>query len=163
MTGNQATANFMTPQPAITFPPLQPVEFWDGVEVHYKDSLALNVVVYDAPKDYIYVSFATMERLRRNPAMLAEAKVRAKRGGVQTIPEMMHIPGHHVGQLYKRSMGILNEYAHGQGIPEEVIALRDEISTLRALLDEAEATLDTCFIVEKINGVSHVASVDTSV
>jgi hypothetical protein len=132
-------------------PLLQPVEIWDGVEVHYKDSLALNTIVYDAPKDYIYVSFATMERLRRNPAMKEEAKAQAKRGGVRTIPEVNPIPGHHVGTLLKRSMSALNHYAHGLGDDAEVLSLRDEIVELRALLDESEAVLDTCFIVEKIN------------
>lgn len=144
MTGNQATANFSITK-------LQPVDVWDGVEVHYRDSLALNVIYYDAPKNYIYVSFATMERLRRNPAMLAEAKHRAKRGGVQTVPETDTIPGHHVGNLYRQAMTLLNGYAHGQGDGERVITIREEIAYLRKLLDEAEATLDTCFIVGHIN------------
>lgn len=171
MTGNQATANFTAPQPS-----LQPVEVWDNLfAVHYNDSLALNVITRDAMKSSktlwynVYASFATMERIRKNPAMREEAIRLAREGGVRVIPPVAPIPTHHVGQLLRTSLTVLNGF--GAGMPDHVrvLSLREEIVKLRDLLDEAEGVLDTCSVVEFANGVdprggvSDVASVDASV
>jgi hypothetical protein len=124
-------------------PVLSPVDEWNGLPVHYKDSLALNVVVRDEKRLEIFVSFATMERLRRNSAMKAEAVALTQRPGIHTIPETLPIPGHHVGRLFKDALATLNSTAAGVDDVTREESLRLEIAELRGLLDEAEAALDT--------------------
>jgi hypothetical protein len=130
----------------------QAVDYWGPgrYPVYYDDTLALNVVVYDFLSLSIRLSFATWMRISRHPALREQAMAFIGEPGVHYLSDLDPIPGHHVGTLYRQSMAVLNATSAGEPNHAEILRLRDEIATLRGLLDEAEATLDTCAIVEAV-------------
>jgi hypothetical protein len=130
----------------------QAMDYWGPgrYPVYCDDKLALNVVVYDFASLSIRLSFATWMRLQRHPALREQAMTFVGEPGVHHLSDLDPIPGHHVGNLYRQSMAVLNATSAGEPDHAAILRLREEIAVLRGLLDEAEATLDTCAIVEAV-------------